>query len=185
MNEPTPEVRAMRVAIAKDAIAQLDGPTPPIYNRQAFYFFADVHGHVDREDDLQQYLDRFDGPCQVCELGSLLLSKARLYDNAKVGEMKTLSRDNRLVASRCDVEERLADVFDPGTLDLLESAFEREVMGRTALYTARLAARGYGLSLGDEPEEAARAIFRNLIDNDGTFVIPAEFLEAATLEVTA
>ena len=170
--ELNPEIRAMRVAIAKDAIAQMDGPSPPTYLTGTSYLYAELPDdgpQLDPALDLKDVVDAVQPLCTVCQLGGLLLSKARLYDNVPLSRLLSQQGAGTCLRSggQTAVRDLLADAFDGTTMRAVEDAFEG-YLGP---------AGDYGLSLGSDYNAAdrARGILTNLIANDGEFVIPAEF----------
>ena len=167
--ELTREVRDKRIAVAKDVIARID--VQAITFGAGDYVMGRLPEAIDGSDDVQKHVDTIEKHCTVCMLGGLLLSKARLFDGVPISHIQ--DGTFLISAERGMTAESLSDVFDDVTLDLLESAFERNEMGNEADDDDQSAAVQFGMTFGDDDRARARAIAQILIDNDGEFIVPA------------
>lgn len=167
--ELTREIRDKRVAIARDIIKQID--TQAILLQTGSYL-ATIKIDPPIDGDLQEHVDLIQQNCTACMLGAALLSKARLFNGVP---MRRLDRNRRggIDLDREPIVDLLGEVFDRGTLNLLESAFEHCAMGENALEDGLEAAEFFGDQF-DAAHVRARAIAQVLIDNDGEFILPAE-----------
>lgn len=184
--ELTPAIRAKRVAIARDMLKQLERSDVPL---RIVHGGGYVGGYLETlpgpEEQIQPFVDLIQQHCDMCELGGLLLSKARLYDAVPMSVIVSDSGFDELnvYASHDDVASALADIFDPLTLDMLEAAFEGSDMF-TDLdkgdegWDQVIAAAEFGQQLPNSIE-CARTIAQLLIDGDGEFLIPTPAPEVA------
>jgi hypothetical protein len=176
--EPTPEIRAMRVAVARDVLAQLDREDV----RGGLVLGDYLRGPARRDPgagrpvDLQQCADEAQAGCSWCLLGALLLSKARLYNRVPLAPLFSWDPAAALHAGREPVLAALDDVFDRDTLDLVESAFMCTWMGndeeRWDSSPLGSAAIAFGRRYDDDRAgmlERARAVMANIIHHDGEF----------------
>ncbi len=120
--ELTREIRELRVAIARDMIAQLDANRVHLTTGYYLRYFRD---YVNLTGDLRDHLAVIQEHCDPCLLGFALLSKARVravpMARLVAGVVSYAHMDRETVV------ELLADVFDADTLTLMECVFE----GRT------------------------------------------------------
>lgn len=162
------------VAVAQDVLAWLALPETRGKVLTGSYLWARVPGPIDPLADLRTYAEQAmaSGDCEVCMLGACLLSKAKLFDAVPVKPFAGHS-DGRIRAhggARDDVTEALEDVFDRETMDLMESAFERTMMGWTADRDLMRGAATFGMGFLD-PRDRARAIMENVVAHGGKFVV--------------
>lgn len=193
LEDTTPE--AARVLIAKDALQLLAAEF--IEPHAGSYVENDVdYMHEKDETPAHEVIDRMSG-CQVCALGAALVAGIRRFNDAPIGDFlfrPTYGSDNRvstiqrhfLSPDRKVVVGYLQRFFSREQLDLMEYVFEGQSFA-------------YNLEYGDDQENAIveyrdqiisgvddyiegwkdirdtlllRAIFQNIIDNNGTFVVP-------------
>lgn len=167
----------MAVAIARDFLEQLDRlDCTLLISTATGYCNGTVPGLV-FEGDLGDQVDLVQFHCNVCMLGGLLLSKARVYDDTSVADAFSRSMDGlRIGTNRDRIDPQLLHAFDRPTLDCIESAFEADVMSEDYAdgdEQARVDAlcRGaviWAEQLGDR-RERARAIANEIIEGCGFF----------------
>jgi hypothetical protein len=103
--------------------------------------------------------------CHCCQLGAALLVSMQLFDRAPKGES---------LADLAGLPHRrvpyLREHFPSDQIEMLEIAFEQDALHSDGFATAeqRNAAMVFGLRYGD-PRERFRAIWQNVIDNNGDF----------------
>lgn len=157
-----------RIAVAKDVIKQLKLGT---------VIAEDDVGYIDKKreevlgelDDFREWLKTLFSSgksCNVCALGSLVISKALKFDAIKTDD---IMRDGHYT-TRSTCELALYDIFTLKQLDDIENAFE----GWDNLY-----AYNNGSTINyryanwpdyyPNPSERIIAIMKNIIRNNGTF----------------
>jgi hypothetical protein len=133
-----------RVALATDALAWLEAGG--LVAKTGLYVHpVDISVHVSRAMWKAQARDTVIGPCNVCGLGALLISKIVRSDGCTVGEL--------LVRPGSLAYEKLEEHFSFGQLANIDTAFERH-------WTKRY----------PDPKSRLAAILENIIRNGGTFV---------------
>jgi hypothetical protein len=187
MPELTPEIRERRVAVAGDVIAQIDAKATRISKgnyirsfavdedgfRSAYNPIPAIKEAQDQGGDLRDHLGVIQEHCEVCAIGAAVLSKARLYDGVPFSEIDSGYGGLFNVSDR-DCYAALADVFDPVTQDMIEAAFERSVglarrTTKDSHFDGLCRADAFG-SRYDELPDRCRAIYANIIENDGEFL---------------
>jgi hypothetical protein len=176
---PTAEARAMRVAIARDVLAQLDREDVPLDLTTTMYLSGRLAGPY--EPELRDCVDRVQAGCTVCLLAACVLSRARLYGGVptaafRLGVHHTEGTEGlSLAAGRLRVVGALADVFDRDTLDAVEAAFMCTWMGeeeRRAALPLSSAAVAFGHRYDADRAgmlARARAVMANIVAHDGEF----------------
>lgn len=155
MTTRTENDREKAVAIAKDVLEQLEAkkviPGESVYLGHEFVKFC-----RENPEELQGKLDDA-GPCEACALGSLLLSRCRLYNDLR-GD--TVSVAWAQEGSLCDMTYRqLLDVFTTTQLHCIEAAYEGYGIGPAYRFHCQYV----------EAEEVLQQICLNIIHNDGHF----------------
>lgn len=163
------EKKELRIAIAKDVLKRLRGkkliPLQGTYVRPANRVFDLFDDEDSQQSQAQKHLDKLTDGCRVCALGAMFCSYVALKNKAKVFEF--LNSD-----SFYDVEYRLKQAFSYSQLELIEGAFEGTWIQRES----QLENADEIMAFVDKyacPRERMRAIMKNIIKNDGTFVLPA------------
>lgn len=160
-----------RVAIAKDALAQLKTkviqPTPGTYGN-----YRDSSGERVTQGDLGKSLCVPEPPtCEVCALGALTVGLALEGQSLQV-------EGGMLMGS---VFSYLREFFDLKDLVLMETAFEGSLISfswvphaeRDDDFRAKAeAARSWAWKYIDEPRKRLELILRNIIRNKGQYVVP-------------
>lgn len=143
---------AMRVEIAKDALAQVRAEKfiPSEHNGYATF---DQPINFEFGDELQKHLTD-DRVCYGCARGALFLSIVRRHDNFKVDG--TMRFDRKSIHTYCRINKE-EEFFTPQQLHAIESAYEG--------YDQLLWCRIYR-----DPKDRLIAILENIIRNNGTFV---------------
>lgn len=144
----------MRVAIAKDVIAQVNArrytATPGTFLRVEF-----VEPFPEGAADLRDVVGLPMVVCDVCAKGAMLLSKARLFDAVPLDDMVV----EETILGGGD-EEILYEAFGEENADLIESAFE--------LYSGDHLACEFG-HRHKNPADRLIAIMANIVEHDGIF----------------
>jgi hypothetical protein len=152
----------MRVAVAKDVIAQM---TAKAYQPGSGYVFMEFKEPLPQgATDLREVLGLPTARCEVCARGALLLSKARLYNAVP---LKTIRSSQHVCCGQWFTESALADVFSAETLMLVEAAYE-QCYHFAANLKERYAASQFGSQYRDDTERMV-AIMENIIANGGEF----------------
>jgi hypothetical protein len=163
------------VAVAKDVLAQLRKPNcggMKVAN-DGSYFATDFYlTDEDYKKDLQDILPKvLEEGCTVCARGAALISKARLFDKVPVIKITgdTWWNSGGIYVDQDDTAELLKGVFSKKTLHAIECAFEQDPCMDHSLpceYGAALFGRRY-----DDPVKRLAAIMRNIVKNNGEFVV--------------
>ncbi len=192
----TPEIRANRVAVARDILLQLDRADNPLKVESGSYIKSRTGdallglGEYPDEGDLQDHVEAIQADCQVCFMGAVLLSKARLLNPVSMNRFFPYVETHvRLIRpGQWEITEAVSDVFDQQTMYMMEAAFEGTpchagpcsnplLINGAALFGKRLT-RGKFLTLEEMSRVRARAVAENLIENDGVFtVVEATYTE--------
>ena len=155
----------MRVAIAKDVIARVDK-----IGQIAKGGYIDIDGNFCLgPNDLQEYVDEIEPYCTVCALGSILLSKARLYNNVPTSNFEAIYYHG----GRPEIVESLKDIFPIEQLDLIESAFEKDLIFSSIISDSFIQEIKDAAMFGSEYKVAKDrlvAIMENIIENNGEFI---------------
>jgi hypothetical protein len=180
MNDVTSEVQPVEeskaVRVASDVLAHLS--VYRVYVGR--YLQGRVPGIGDKDVDLSCHLAAVEENCDVCALGALLLSKARLYDNIPISslaaEYSTWRRD-AIEVSGTTIRRHLGDVFSQHQLHMIESAFEMcSIVESPGLHEecdisdSVAFGRRYNSS-----RERLGAIMENIVENKGQFKPPRFF----------
>lgn len=170
----------MKVAIAQDIIARLDSGQY-IAGKDLYVWSPVLDGfHHEWDDDLQNHMEEFDEePCQVCAIGAALISRARLFDSVNVQKVFKTSlffyNDNQVVdANVSELRSNLDEIFGREQVALLEAAYELRRWYNDFDIDEQLVqdAISFGMRY-DDRRERLRAVWQNVIDNDGIFT-PSE-----------
>lgn len=164
--------KAARIAIAKDVLARLRYRN--IETRTYMNGLENISSWNSLNDDVnaQNHIKELEKNCQVCALGSMFLSHIRVFDKIMMSEL-TDDRDN--------LTSVLSDYFDQKQLDLIECAFEGELVVDENYYeetdsdvwppiypTEVEEAKKYIIKYRDD-KKRLRAIMINVIRNNGVF----------------
>jgi hypothetical protein len=167
-----------RVEIAKDALALLDSNV--MAGRRQYYVSLN-HGLLNStrlqakpEEQVQDLVESKwlleKGGCTACALGATLLATVRKADDLTVGKLF----GNQDHVGRDPLVRYLGRFFTLAQLDLMELAFEglngcpAGVRDRVP-WDSRVAAAQFFLR-HESDNERLKAIFRNIVVNNGTFV---------------
>jgi hypothetical protein len=187
--ELTEDMRARRVAVARDVLDQIRAGRVNITvaNYLAFKDYESGTRCFDLvqdavaagKSDLQNVVDEVAPLCMVCARGALLLSKARVFDAVPIAGI-TSPESGWFRIDRDVTDGLLADTFDPMTLSRIESAFEMQVMASRDLWDGLGSIRPevkvelfeavrFGLGFTDATMRC-EAVMRNLVENRGEFL---------------
>lgn len=170
-----------RVAIARDVIDQIDAEK---YRLGSCGYIEDLKSNEDidtlindadtlKEVQVCDVINSMDS-CQVCARGAMTLSAIRKFNKV------TLDKFNPIEMSLSSDElEPIEDrFFSRKQTALIEHAYEgfEEAESDAITDLEASAAARYGYSLGDDRDCRLKAIMRNIIRNNGQFVIPKKFL---------
>jgi hypothetical protein len=170
------------VQVARDVLAHIRA----YIVRTGSYVSGNVlRKDVNKDGDLQDNLDVVAESCNVCALGAMLLSKARLYDDVPMRAVLGQAAMSDYVGpylsitmERQNVVGQLEDVFESHQLAMIESAFEMKHMTTLPL-TREQANRLYdavafGISYAPyHSHTRLKAIMENIIENKGVFNPPS------------
>ena len=177
----------MRVAVAKDVIAQLK--SRKLIAQAGTY--CDLGTSIFPEDKDRQVNEVLkDKTCTVCALGGIFVAQVNRFNDLKVCEVPNLRArfDNGSCGETTLYDDQIRDyirkVFTPTQMSLIETAFEGRVMLDNKMkwdesyYEASpkfQRAEGMYFDGGKNIADKERMILimQNIIDNNGTFV-PAE-----------
>lgn len=146
---------------------------------------ADLADAVPDDEQAQKHVEQLEAICQVCLLGSALLSKIKLYNECTLGYLGRYMDRIYLVGYRQrlsygPVRNQLEPIFGKHQLALLEAFFEGRIMnhafgsGRAdhpildALRGAAVAGRDVGVAAG---RATVRVALENFLANDCRLVV--------------
>lgn len=177
----TDEIRARRVAVAKDVIERID--LGKLMITTGYYLDAEELEVIPDSEDLQGCVDTIELHCPVCARGALLLSKARLFNAVPMSSIIVTNDEDSeakwVHVARSDTVDLLADTFDVQTLALIEVAFEQDTNWAKTREGFKRAdprierALRFGC-LHANPETRVYEVMANLIENNGEFIPPTE-----------
>jgi hypothetical protein len=185
MNKRT---RQKRVRIASDAIAQIKAKKL-IPARDGY---CNIYTIVNDDTQLNKAIKANKARCEVCALGSLLIADVIKNNHLTIDEASNYGFD--------EINSRLANIFDTKTLMILEFLFEDTSAG--ALYNLIDQEIGsysdikdeyyfasatftdkeidlynyYSKSLPSDSEDRLLILLRNIVRNDGEFIIPRDIV---------
>lgn len=172
-NKMTPAQK--RVAIAKDVIAQLNSSDQKrkINVTCGTYFKIDyTNRKVVAGEELQNLLAEPETQCSVCAKGAIFAVKVLNYNDYKLTESDVswgLELDEE------DMVENLKGIFTQLQLNLIENAFEQEVLNGFTYdlnFPKHIRAATMYHNVPD-PKDRLRLIMHNIIENQGTFAVPS------------
>ena len=146
--------KKQRIAIAEDVLLQLKMKTYTATTGVYEHVILSTGRCLQDDDDLQLCLLNGTQECNVCGLGAAFLSLARLGDRVSLDE--------------CE-HSVLSEIFTADQVDLIEHAFEGWVIDHSDMpndYTPVKFFQKY-----PDPTKRMAAIFKNIIKNDGKFVL--------------
>lgn len=187
---PSPRIRALRVAVAKDALQQLDQQKFRLTSGMYFSALVALGFNIEPQQDLRDVLPSLQ-ECHVCALGACLLSLAAVND--KIPATHYFSPGGRGVNDTTRINNDLRAAFDNATQRVLEGYFERwphrfwgAVADRGLEVTDELSAWiGDGLQKYAASEDRFRHLMQHLIDNDGVIDLEGLFGPMPTETKTA
>lgn len=166
MSELTKDIRAKRVAVAKDVLARLNDPTCDLEVRTGNYLVGEFEGELPA--DLVPFAQE---TCTVCALGAAVLALAAQREV----ELRPLMDEHALKVENIRVHEpqiyqSLDPIFGSRMRKMIETAFEQEVFDKEQELEDR--EKGDSLAFGKQfktPRRRLRAIYENIVANDGEF----------------
>lgn len=163
--------RAERVAIAQDALAQLEADKYVVLAGNG-YVWSWLDETVPQEDDLQDHLEALQD-CEVCLLGACFLSFVRRHDSVRISELDRSPSGRSFLTHSGVVFDRLSQFFDKATLARLEAAFEGRLF-RSAFNWAWIRRPGVEAAIAfgrqwDDPKVRAINILKCVIAHNGEF----------------
>lgn len=156
-----------RMAIAEDALKWLSlGKIGAISGN--YFDSPEVNTELEKLTgrktlDLQEILEKEGTTCEVCAKGALFAADVLRRDNFRMGI-------NNIYIGSLTIEQKLADIFDPLQLHLIEAAYEGVVvygeneMPEILIKKSRAFYGKYSTS-----EARMIAIMKNIIKNKGEF----------------
>ncbi len=169
-----------RVLLAKDVLSLLQ--EGKIIAQQDKYFESK---HIDlstvsSEESFQKLLQEDKEPCEVCAVGSLLVCAVKRYNKAKIKDIRFTSHrdddDNSLGSNDALCFMKILErYFSREQIILIESAFEKADRGLGFEFYRTVkqkdieeASKRYS---DLDPEQTMIEIMKNIIVNNGTFVV--------------
>lgn len=162
-----------RVAIAKDVLKHLRS----LKVGTGYYFNGPIFKGGAKGDDTQKHLKKL-VKCEVCALGACLISHVRLFDEVPLTKVADFGRYDEYYdkeAGKGSFEFKsdrpvhiLKKYFSRHQLNMIEAAFEQnnpfggdlEELSKAIEFTEGIY----------EPKDRLKAIMKNIVENDGTFV---------------
>jgi len=152
-----------RMAIARDVLDQLC--TGRMQAKRGIYVGEREGGDTDVDADAQVVADDPYLKCTVCAIGSAVTSAVRLFDRAP---QKTSLPSLSCTGMR---DEYLSRFFSRGQQALMEAAFEMSDICGLAPFMTLGVKKAVEFGLRHKTDAARmRAIWRNVLENGGTFV---------------
>lgn len=150
-----------RVEIAKDVLKHLRA----MKVTRGTYCCSDEAELEGLEGDAQQHVGVIQKSCQVCALGSMMVSHIRKFDN--------FGMDNFWMGrlDRQDIADALGKYFSQTQLDLIEAAFETapgKLNRETYEAGAKLKAHLFGNRFKTD-RQRLKGIMENIVKNSGKF----------------
>lgn len=148
----------MRVAIAKDVLAQIKAKRFKIIN--ATYW--KVKGANDSQRINQDFLIEKKPVCKVCALGSAVISGIKLFNEVETSDNSGNDGETTKILGKWFSESQMA---------LIEDAFEGPYDSNTCLLSdnnPNEEAVAFGCQFPNRTDRAV-AIFKNVIKNNGVF----------------
>jgi len=173
---PLTPLEAKRVAIAKDALAQVKAEKYEVIAGNGYivnydlddqisnlYYSLDEHGQNPEKVELREYLDKMLGnvnKCEVCAKGALFLSAIRKFNNYSI--------EDAVMCLDAAASNETQKIFGLRNADLIESYFEhsdpyKEFQIGEEWFSYRWS-DGY-----PDDQERLILILKNVIANKGTF----------------
>lgn len=162
------EPAARRVLIAQDALALLAAnqltPTTGIY------VDTDMRA-LPPETPAHELFNALPTGCGACALGFMLVATVRRFNKVCLGDLGDFGNLVDIGPERTPLVDYLKTFFEAEQLDLMECVFEAYISKEgTRRYHHELL--GHEWYQGDSDAHVMRAIFQNIVDNNGEFVIP-------------
>lgn len=173
-----------RVAIANDVLKLLNSRHLKVASSNGYLVVKD---NTDIKDivgdnmlcDAQPSINKLVKNCEVCALGSAMVSYVRLFDNITLRELgihnSFWDKDEIIIETdKIDISEKLGDIFSLEQLDMIEAAFERDSTfadyeDKGDSFHNKI---NKSLLFGEKYKSDRQrliAIMQNIVDNDGTF----------------
>jgi hypothetical protein len=159
--------RKQRVAIAEDVLQQLKLKKYKaetgiyVYSRELHNLRYDDEATQPGTFDLQKTLLGDTPQCDVCGLGAAFCSLARLGNNVTLDD-----------ADSDSIHRTLTPIFGKKQVAMIENAFEGKTINEHAGYELsdrKTRATEAFYNKYDNDKDRLKAIFKNVIKNDGTF----------------
>lgn len=157
-----------RISLAKDVIAQLEAKCITAMNSQ--YCNIQFAEELDETLQVNQVLDKVTS-CDVCLKGALFITDVINRNHCTIGEV-----GNEKVSWNRVISKRFADVFTQDQLDLMEVAFEGDIVQEGDYLGTWIEPTDIGQAALDfydsnkNPDIMIIEILQNLIENDGEFI---------------
>lgn len=164
--------KQMRLAVAKDVLKRLDERKI----RPGFGYLSPQRNirPIKLGESLQPHVDRLGRACEVCAIGAACLSYIGLFNEAVCDDPP--EDDDHYWAPSWDrgkIAEICHKAFSPKQLQLMEAAYEGYGHSRDEIsYAARQRAIRFCWRIdpfNHDGKARMRAIFENIIKNDGDF----------------
>lgn len=168
-----------RIAVAKDVLKRMSKRTI----KKGCFLGTEEEFPVKPLVNLQKQITTLEKRCEVCALGSCLLSQIRLFNKIEVSDIATKHDATDEFISPDVTSDKILDLlkntFTPTQMCLIEAVFEMDDRPTTYFelpisllnvhfYTKLELAVDFGVKF-DNASERLTAIMKNLIANDGEF----------------
>jgi hypothetical protein len=131
------------------------------------YLYADGHHFTpDMPGDATEHMEVFKKNCSVCALGACFLAHIGRFDKMPADELRRMAISGTML--RRPMQIRLSDAFSTEQLNLIETAFERELYG-TDSDELQQRALDFGAKYSRK-RLRLQGICENIVQNNGRFV---------------
>lgn len=163
--------KKLRIDIAKDVLARLCKKKSIVPTNNTYVWVDsgvqdEFYQDENKEDTEQarQHIDKLTEKCKVCALGALFVGYVAIKNKVMVYEF--FDSD-----SICSVENKLKNAFSKSQMELIEAAFEGRYVND--LHSEKPIDNIFAFyKTYRSPRQRMTVIMQNIIDNDGTLVLP-------------
>lgn len=163
--EASPERK--RVMIAQDIIARL--------NKESFVAIPGSIGEIDiisiytGSESAKDIINGNASTCKVCAKGAIFCSYIGRVNEMSINELE-YTMDDANISLEDNFHSKLLEIFEGQQLDLIEVAFEGFSILEIAEDTDKAEEFYLQHNLDDNSNERLKAICKNIIANNGTFI---------------
>jgi hypothetical protein len=166
-----------RVQIAKDALKWIKKPNVKVKDKSSYFKINKGQEHLEIGTDLNQHLKKIH--CTVCAKGALFLSHVDRFDNCKIQPfVKGSSIPDTDFDDERSIKHRLSKHFSASQLDMIECAFEREIIYDSTRKLTNEPGQKENIAKAcitfgkhhRKPVDRLEAILKNIVKNKGEFI---------------